>query len=397
MDTQLEVDLDVDGQNVHVGVAHFAWRGRAVTTTFTYSPAYLARTDAYAIDPALPLDVGRGHTTGLPGAFADSAPDRWGRRLIERAWPGPASIGEVDYLVGVSDHSRQGALRYRRPDEPQFIAVGHDIPRLIDLPRLLNASDQVVAGRHDAEEMHAVRELLDVGGTTLGGARPKASVLDTDGALSIAKFPHPGDEWDVTAWEKTALDLAELAGLAVPPRRLTRIQGRSVLILRRFDRASGGGRLGYVSAMTLSGLRDGDASDYLDLAAAIADHSSQPDADLADLWRRIAVNIAIRNIDDHFRNHGFLRIRGGWVLSPSFDVNPHPDPTKSRATSISGATSASDERDALLVAAPYFGLTPDRGVEVLAQVYDAVSAWRSVATSNGVADHELRMFAAVLP
>ena len=117
MDPSLEVDVDLDGQSVHVGTAHFTRRGRGVTTTFSYSPTYLARPDAWAIDPALPIDTGRGHTVGLPGAFADSAPDRWGRRLIEKAWSGPPSISEVDYLVGVSDHSRQGALRYRRPGE----------------------------------------------------------------------------------------------------------------------------------------------------------------------------------------------------------------------------------------------------------------------------------------
>ncbi len=399
MDTRLEVDLDAGGQAVHVGTAHFTRRGRAVTTTFTYSPAYLARPDAYAVDPALPLDVGRGHTTGLPGAFADSAPDRWGRRLIEKVWAGPASISEVDYLVGVSDHSRQGALRYRRPDGTGYVADGHEIPRLVDLGRLLHASDQLARGgrRHDEEEMHAVRELLDVGGTTLGGARPKASVIDADGALSIAKFPHPGDEWDVMAWEKTALDLAEHAGLDVPARHLTKIEGRSVLILRRFDRDSDGGRLGYASAMTLTGLSDGASADYLDLAAAIADHSARPDADLADLWRRMAVFTAIHNIDDHFRNHGFLHSPGGWMLAPAFDVNPNPDPNQARATSISGATSASEERPALLQAAPYFGMTADRGVEVLTEIDTAVASWRTIAAGNGIPEHEQRLFADVLP
>ncbi|ABM10501.1 type II toxin-antitoxin system HipA family toxin [Paenarthrobacter aurescens] len=398
MDSQLEVDLDVGGQAVHVGTAHFTRRGRAVTTTFTYSPGYLARRDAYAIDPALPLDAGRGHTTGLPGAFADSAPDRWGRRLIEKAWPGPASISEVDYLVGVSDHSRQGALRYRRPDSPAYVADGHEIPRLVDLGRLLHASDQLAAaGRHhDTDEMHAVRELLDVGGTTLGGARPKASVIDADGCLSIAKFPHPGDEWDVMAWEKTALDLAERAGLQVPSRHLTKVDGRSVLILRRFDR-DGTARRGYASAMTLTGLTDGGSADYLDLAAAIADHSTRPDADLAGVWHRMAVFSAIHNIDDHFRNHGFLHSPGGWELAPAFDVNPNPDPNKSRVTSIGGATSSGEERDALLEVAPYFGLTADQGVEVLAEVTAATASWRAVASSNGIPEHEQRLFNDVLP
>lgn len=397
MDPSLEVDLEIGGQTVHVGTAHFTRRGRGLTTTFTYSPAYLARPDAYGIDPALPLDVGRGHTTGLPGVFADSAPDRWGRRLIEKAWPGPASISEVDYLVGVSDHSRQGALRYRRLAGGGYLADGHQIPRLVDLRRLLHAADQLAGGHDRAEEMHAVRELLDVGGTTLGGARPKASVIDDNGALSIAKFPHPGDEWDVMAWEKTALDLAELAGLDVPARRLTKIDGRSVLILRRFDR-DGLRRLGYASAMTLTGLTDGDGADYLDLAAAIADHSGQPDADLAALWRRIAVFTAVHNIDDHFRNHGFLRSPAGWALAPAFDVTPNPDPNKSRVTSISGSTTAVEERDALLEVAPYFGLTAHRADKVLAEVESTVAgSWRTAATRNGIPDHELNMFADVFP
>ncbi len=397
MDPSLEVDVDLDGHSVHVGTAHFTRRGRGVTTTFSYSPTYLARPDAWAIDPALPLDTGRGHTAGLPGAFADSAPDRWGRRLIEKAWPGPASISEVDYLVGVSDHSRQGALRYRRPGSAEYLADGHDIPRLVDLRRLLAAADQLAAGGRDQEEeMHAVRELLDVGGTTLGGARPKASVIDDDGSLSIAKFPHPGDEWDVMAWEKTALDLAERAGLAVPPRRLTKIDGRSVLILRRFDR-DGPTRVGYASAMTLAGLTDSDPADYLDLAAAIADHSGQPDADLADLWRRIAVFTSIHNVDDHFRNHGFLHSPGGWALAPAFDLNPNPDPNQARATAISGTRSLAEERDALLEVAPYFGLTADRGTEVLAEVDTAVASWGTVATTNGIPKHEIRVFADVFP
>lgn len=397
MDTSLEVDVDLDGQSVHVGTAHFTRRGGGVTTTFIYSPGYLARPDAYAIDPALPLDAGRGHTTGLPGSFADSTPDRWGRRLIEKAWAGSGSISEPDYLVGVSDHSRQGALRYRRPASDIYIADGHEIPRLIDLPRLLHAADQLAAGGQSDEDMLAVRELLDVGGTTLGGARPKASVIDEDGVLSIAKFPRPGDEWDVMAWEKTALDIADRAGVIVPARRLTKIDGRNVLILRRFDR-HGERRLGYASAMTLSGLSDGVPADYLDLAAAIADHSNQPDADLADMWRRIAVFTSIHNIDDHFRNHGFLHSPGGWSLAPAFDVNPDPDPHKARATSIGGTTSgAAEEREALLEVIPYFGLTRDRGVEVLTEVDSAAGRWRPLATGNGIAEREIAVFTDVMP
>lgn len=392
MDTRLEVDLHQGGGVVHVGTAHFSRRGRMLTTTFTYSPTYLARPDAFAIDPALPLDAGRGHTTGLPGAFADSAPDRWGRRLIEKVWRSAASISEVDYLVEVSDRSRQGALRFRRPDTDTYLATGHQIPRLIDLPRLLNAADRLTRRDQEAGQLEAVRELLDVGGTTLGGARPKASVLDGDGNLSIAKFPHPGDDWDVMAWEKTALDLAERAGIEVPARSLIKIDARSVLILRRFDRAADGARRGYISAMTMTELTDGDAADYLDVAAAIADHSARPDADLLDLWRRIAFFIAFRNTDDHLRNHGFTRTARGWVLAPAFDINPDPDPRRTRSTAISGARDRNDERDALINAAPYFGMSRDDAAAAIAAIREAVATWPEVAARNGLPHHEIRLF-----
>ena len=149
--------------------------------------------------------------------------------------------------------------------------------------------------------------------------------------------------------------------------------------------------------MTLAGLTDNDPADYLDLAAAIADHSSQPDADLAALWRRIAVFTLVHNVDDHFRNHGFLQSPGGWALAPAFDVNPNPDPNKARATGISGIRSVAEERDALLEVAPYFGLTADRGTEVLAQVDTAVASWQTVATTNDILNHETRLFADVFP
>lgn len=225
-----------------------------VSTTFTYDSAYLAGT-AGDLEPGLPVSAGQQYVDGLPGAFADSSPDRWGRNLIDkrrRAAQREASqrlpaATAIDYHVGVSDITRQGDLRFAdRRDPKSFLAPGHDVPKLVSLPELLNAADNV--SRSDAlavGDLDAVKSLLDAGSGSLGGARPKASVRADDGRLLIAKFPHPGDEWDVMAWEKTTLDLAEAAGITAPRRRLTRVGTRNVLLVERFDR-SGSFRVGYI-------------------------------------------------------------------------------------------------------------------------------------------------------
>lgn len=213
-----------------VGRARFNMRRGQVSTTFVYDDAYLAWSGAFAIDPTLPLVQSVGYTAGLPGAFADAAPDRWGRRLIRR---GTAhSLDEVDYLLGVDDHTREGALRFKEPDAPVFCAEGARVPPTVQLPRLLSACRAVLTEEDAAEE---VKCLLEAGSSTLGGARPKATVADGD-ALYIAKFPAPSDGHSVMAWEKTSLDLARACGLKTPDSRLVCIGEESVLLVRRFDR-----------------------------------------------------------------------------------------------------------------------------------------------------------------
>jgi serine/threonine-protein kinase HipA len=213
----LEVHVELDGTTVLAGRAQFhRSRGRLSSTTFQYDPTYFQHVAAYPLDPALPLVSGTLQTPGLPGAFADSAPDRWGRNLIakrERALARresrrPQDFDDADFLAGVSDATRQGAIRFRagsRVDDP-----GHDVPRLIHLPELLHAADVAARGR-GADELDAVKTLLAAGTGSLGGARPKAAVLGTDGHQLIAKFPHHDDDWDVMAWEATALELAGTA------------------------------------------------------------------------------------------------------------------------------------------------------------------------------------------
>ncbi|HEY5222968.1 MAG TPA: type II toxin-antitoxin system HipA family toxin [Microbacteriaceae bacterium] len=397
----LEVHVELAGETVLAGRAQFhRSRGNLTSTTFQYEPDYLAHTTAYQLDPALQLVTGTQQTQGLPGAFADSAPDRWGRNLIkkrERALARqvsrrPSDFDDADFLAGVSDITRQGALRYRADADPAspFLDPDHDVPRLLSLPELLRAAD--TAGRDNSnDDYEAVKVLLAAGTGSLGGARPKASVLDHDGRQLIAKFPHHEDDWDVMAWEATALDLAAAAGVFVPPRRLVRIEKRHVLLLNRFDRTDSGDRIGYMSAMTLLEHRDGDHADYVDIADSLTEVSARAKEDARQLFRRVAVSVGLNNTDDHLRNHGFLHTRGGWALSPAFDVNPNPDPDL-RQTTIAGAELPADEAEGLMEFARSCRLSAADARDELAHVTDAISRWREVAGGNGVPQSRLGRF-----
>nr|WP_232530908.1 HipA domain-containing protein [Microlunatus antarcticus] len=228
----------------------------------------------------------------------------------------------------------------------------------------------------------------------MGGARPKASVRDGD-RLSIAKFPHRSDAWDVMAWEKTALDLARGCGIDVPASRLVGVGQRNVLLLDRFDRR-GATRVGYISAMTLLQSSDGVPADYLELAEALAEHGSAVVADLGRLWRRIAFMLVINNVDDHLRNHGFLRTASGWTLSPAFDLNPDPDPGAARVTTVGFVDDAEGALEQLVANAGAFRLTADHAAAVLDEVLRGTASWRTVARGNGLGEAELRRFAPAL-
>ena len=392
----LDVSTAVNGKQVLAGTAHFTRRRGSLSTTFRYAESYLANRRAYPIDPAFSLYAGAHVSAGLPRAFSDCAPDRWGKNLITkrvqalgaREGRHAVALSEVDYLVGVSDLARQGALQFQEaPDQP-FLNPDPEIPKLVELPRLMRAAESVA--RDGGADFAAIKELLDAGSGSLGGARPKASVRDGD-RLLMAKFPHPGDEWDVMAWEKTALDLAELAGIRTPHTDLLRVDGACVLLLERFDR-QGAQRVPYISAMTLLGAHDGDVHDYTEIAEMLVDHAVAPTQDLRELWRRIAFSIAIHNTDDHLRNHGFLRTGAGWTLAPAFDVNPNPDTGTQRVTGIGGARARVDEVAALLRYAELFDIDGQRAQSVLGEVTSAIGRWREVAARNGVIPTEMARF-----
>jgi len=318
---KIGVHTTVDGKSVPAGVV-FASKG---SLTFRYDSEYLENRAAYDIAPALPRMAGSMfHFNGL-GPFSDSAPDRWGRRLLNRALK-RTRVSEIEYLLGVDDLTRQGALRYVIDGVAQ--ADGSNVPVLTDLPVLLDTADAVSEDR-DVSDV-ALRRLYKATGS-LGGARPKACVYD-HGCLWMAKFPKPnGDDWDVIGWEGVTLDLARLSGIDVPCFRVLDVQNsggahRSVLLTQRFDRfpSSEGpqsmARIPYMSAMTALDLHDGDGGDWLDLA----EYARSVGCDLEELWHRAVFGAVIGNCDDHLRNHGFLRDGNGWTLSPAFDINPEP-------------------------------------------------------------------------
>ena len=374
--------------------------GVVESASFAYADTYLTDPKSYALDPALPLMAGTLETPvgrQLFGAFRDSTPDRWGRMLIARAeraraeaaGTAPRAISEVDLLLGMRDDLRQGALRYRLDEEPAFRAAEDTaVPVLTDLPVLLDIAARVESDDAGYDELM----LLLRAGSSLGGARPKAHVMNAAGQMAIAKFPDISlDRWDVMTWEKVAIDLARAAGVTVESSQLVRVGDQRVFIAERFDRR-GTIRVGYASAMTMLEAAPGDRRSYLEIAEVIEQRSPAPTSDLRELWRRMAFSVLISNTDDHLRNHGFLHERGeSWALSPAFDVNPNPDPGPKHLSTAIDFTDTRASVNTLMSVAGSFRLDADSARMVLADVVNAVAAWPGVAKSHGLSSREIEL------
>lgn len=395
---EVDVFVQVGSEEVLAGRL-WSHRGRGTESqSFSYDRTYVARKDAYALDPQLPVGLGQFQTAvgrQIFGAFSDCAPDRWGRRLITRDEAkrvrregGTArGFGEIDFLLGVRDDLRQGALRFRDPDGDVFLAPeATGVPSLIELPRLLGAAERV---ERKAETDEDLATLLR-GGSSLGGARPKAHVLDNSGRIAIAKFPSPTtDEWDVIRWEAIALDLAAAAGLTVAETDLLEIGGKSVLVVDRFDRPEHQ-RIGYVSALTMLGVADGEKGSYLDIGEVITQRSPDTTRDLRELWRRIAFSVLISNFDDHLRNHGFLHAgHESWSLSPAFDLNPDPRPGERLLSTAIDFDDTAARIDLVMEVAEEFRLPRNAALAELKRVTEATGAWRKVARARGASDEEV--------
>ena len=383
---------DLEGATQFVGRLWTRSRKYHEAASFEYDKAWLLSIHRFALEPALALGRGAYHTKQserMFGAMGDSAPDRWGRALMRRAENRRARetgetqrlLTERDYLLGVNDMARQGALRFAVKQGGPYLSEpdsgrGGAIPPLVFLPRLLVASDNIINETESDDDL----DLLLAPGASLGGARPKASVLDKDGHLLIAKFPRGDDEHNKVLWEAVALKLAEKAGIPVPDCEVTYVAERPVLLLRRFDRVADA-RVQYLSAMSMLGAQDHEHHSYLEIVEALRQHGAEARTDMAGLWRRIVYNVMVTNTDDHLRNHGFLyQKQCGWRLSPAFDLNPTPINAGGRilTTAIDYDDNAAS-LDLALSVAGHFELTLDKANEIAHEVALAVSTWRDLA------------------
>ncbi|MFT5286746.1 MAG: serine/threonine-protein kinase HipA [Planctomycetota bacterium] len=368
-------------------------RGKEIFS-FEYDEKWLKGESRTQLDPALGMYAGVQYPSAQQinfGLFLDSSPDRFGRVLMRRREALVARqeereerrLVESDYLLGVHDEHRMGALRYRT--DGAFLDDNDELasPPWTSLRELEQACLQLE--RDDAESMpnyeHWLRLLIAPGGS-LGGARPKASVLDEQGALWIAKFPRTRDDIDIGAWEYVVHELALRAGVDVPEAQAQRFgSNHQTFLTRRFDRRSQGERIHFASALTLLNRTDGDDAEdgasYLELAVFLKRAGSHAKSDLEQLWRRIAFSICVSNTDDHLRNHGFLLGREGWRLSPAYDLNPEPE-SEGLKLNISESDNAQD-LSLLMDVAPQFHLTNQRAEQVLAEVLAPVRGWREIA------------------
>ncbi len=378
-------------------------KGKQVIS-FEYAEEWLANlNNNVALDPDLNLYKGRQYAPAdklIFGMFADSCPDRWGRLLMKRREAirakqelrKPRTLTEIDYLLGVYDETRMGGLRFSTTDGGPFLSDDKELatPPWTTLRKLETAS-MAFEKNEDGMEEKWLKQLL-APGSSLGGARPKASVLAPDDTLWIAKFPSKHDEIDVGAWEMVVHDLAVLCSLDVPEAKLEKLSKHgSTFLVKRFDR-DGDRRIHFASAMTLLGKTDGasgaDGSGYLDIASVIRRCSETPKKDLLELWRRIVFNMAVSNTDDHLRNHGFVLGKDGWRLSPLYDVNPNIyGDTLSLNVDIDNNMI---DFDLALSVANMYDVGEAVAKEEIASIKDTVDKnWRSLASKYGLGRSEI--------
>lgn len=393
-------DWSMLGGAREVGVLTATPHRRKEVFAFEYHETWLADPAAQLLDPALALYRGPQYASPEAsnfGVFLDSSPDRWGRVLMTRreAYRArsedrrPRALLESDYLLGVFDGHRLGGLRFKTTPDGAYLDDDIELasPPWTSLRELEQASLRLEeAGSEEDPSYGRWLNMLLAPGRSLGGARPKASVLDPAGDLWIAKFPSRHDDFDVGAWEGVVHTLATRAGLLTSEAQARRFGGRHhTFLTRRFDR-DGAARRHFASAMTMLRRRDGDHGSYLELGEVLAQRGAQPARDLEQLWRRIAFFVCVSNVDDHLRNHGFLLDSDGWSLAPAYDMNPLPWGDGLSLDILDGDNSLDLElvRDA----APHFRLDQDRATAVLAEVLAAVRTWPEVASRAGLSRAE---------
>lgn len=387
-----------------MGVLHSTIvRGKEIFS-FEYAEVWLKSPSVQVLDPDLGFYSGVQYLKDEKpnfGVFLDSSPDRWGRTLMDRREAAiarseerqPKSFFETDYLLGVYDGHRMGAIRFKDSPDGPFLNSNTRIatPPWTSIRELEHACLKLEEDKGDDAENLKWINLLLTPGSSLGGARPKASVLDEKGELWIAKFPSIHDDRDVGGWEKVVSELAKKSGINVAESSTGKFYSKKhTFLTKRFDRTPKGERIHFASAMTLLGRVDGadhvSGTSYLDLAEFITQHGASPDSDLEELWKRIVFYISVSNTDDHLRNHGFLLTEKGWILSPAYDINP-----VRTGTGLSLNISTKDNAlsiDLALEVAPYFRVSDQKASGIIRTIQLEVSKWEAVAEKLGIPKSE---------
>lgn len=401
----IEVRLGTAG--LAVGRLSYVCQGRREVSQFAYADSWLAHQDRFEISPDLPLEAGyqpkravNTQDSVFHFALADTEPDAWGRRVIDRAHakarranPALAPLNELDYLCAVDDFSRVGALRLCKEGKYLRATDGgrRTTPPLIELERIYRATRAVETSKETDEDLR----YLQGKGTSLGGMRPKCTVLDENGRLAIGKFPSIGDTINVTRGEVLALRLAHAAGIETARSRCVTINGTPVAVIERFDRIDDDRRIPYLSAASMLQASRQEDRAYTEIVDCMRQRCARPDADAQQLWRRLAFNLLITNTDDHLQNLGFLYDGNGlWRLAPAFDLNPMPNKLRESKTWLTEDTGPIDTIEMLLAACSYFALSRPQALLILAEVLDAVLQWRQVALTHevGLTTEELEAF-----
>lgn len=380
--------------------------------SFEYADAWLKSGFSQMIDPDLQLYSGAYYPRDDKpnfGVFLDSCPDRWGRVLMQRREAAIAKqedraakkLLESDFLLGVYDGHRMGALRFKLDDNGSFLNDNKEMaaPPWTSLRELEQASLKFEEDNTDDPEYLKWLSMLIAPGSSLGGARPKASVMDAQNNLWIAKFPSRNDDKDVAAWEMVANHLAITAGINTAEGKLLQFNNKyHTYLTKRFDRITTGERVHFASAMTLLGHIDGEdaaGASYLELMEFISRHGAAVEKDLEELWRRIVFSICVKNTDDHLRNHGFLLTEKGWLLSPAYDINPN-EYGKGLSLNITDADNSLD-LDLAMEVAGYFRLSDEKANQIIKEISTVAKEWKKVAANFKISNAEQeRMSAAFI-
>lgn len=406
--TRTQFDVCLGKAQKPLGRLIFVKDGQREFSQFAYSDEWLADAQCFDVSPDLQRQSGyqlrkppTKNDTCFFLALADTEPDAWGRRVIARAHAKArakdaslAPLTEADYLACVDDFSRVGALRLRdeKGNYLRGVADGaRSTPAFLELEKILLASRAVEMSQETADDL----AYLQGKGTSLGGTRPKCTILDSDGALSLGKFPSVNDERSVTRGEVLALRLARLAGIASAPARIVMVQDQPVAMIRRFDRTPEQNRIPYISGATLLQARRDDEHSYTEIIDVMRAKCENFVDDARQLWRRLVFNHLITNVDNHLQNIGFLYSGNNlWRLSPAFDLNPFPDKDPESKTWLSEDSGPITSIEQLMDQAVRFELSPSQAQAILSEVVAAVRRWKDVATSPevGLQAHEINDF-----